>query len=68
MPRGVAGRNTGLAWLRRHAKDGVAYFADDDNTYDIRLFTEVSIDDYGAGNKALLDFTTVCNLFATEFV
>ena len=42
MPRGVSNRNTGLAWLRKYASDGVAYFADDDNTYDVRLFTEVS--------------------------
>lgn len=44
-PRGVAQRNKGIAWLRdnpdklHHA--GVVYFADDDNTYDIRLFEEV---------------------------
>jgi len=44
-PRGVAQRNKGIAWLRdnpdklHHA--GVVYFADDDNTYDIRLFEEM---------------------------
>ena len=41
VPRGVSNRNVGLAWLRKYASDGVAYFADDDNTYDIRLFTEL---------------------------
>jgi len=48
-PRGVQQRNMGLAWLRKHldkeqqrvTADGVLYFADDDNTYDVRLFEEV---------------------------
>ena len=44
-PRGVFQRNKGLAWLRdnQHRIDtnGVIYFADDDNTYDAKLFEEV---------------------------
>ena len=44
-PRGVAQRNKGIAWLRDNPEKlhhaGVVYFADDDNTYDIRLFEEV---------------------------
>ena len=41
-PRGVANRNAGITWIRKHAKKGgVVYFADDDNTYDLRLFAEV---------------------------
>ncbi|XP_023712472.1 galactosylgalactosylxylosylprotein 3-beta-glucuronosyltransferase P isoform X2 [Cryptotermes secundus] len=40
-PRGVSNRNRGLEWLRANAKDGVFYFADDDNTYDIQLFEEI---------------------------
>ncbi|XP_042203326.1 galactosylgalactosylxylosylprotein 3-beta-glucuronosyltransferase P-like [Homarus americanus] len=40
-PRGVANRNAGLQWVRTHAKTGVVYFADDDNTYDIRVFEEM---------------------------
>ena len=44
-PRGVFQRNKGLAWLRDNQQhidlNGVVYFADDDNTYDIRLFEEV---------------------------
>ena len=48
-PRGVPQRNKALAWLRAHPEElhhaGVVYFADDDNTYDIRLFEEVSRSD-----------------------
>ncbi|XP_075219660.1 glucuronyltransferase P isoform X2 [Lycorma delicatula] len=40
-PRGVSNRNRGLQWLRANATDGVFYFADDDNTYDIALFNEM---------------------------
>jgi len=42
-PRGVSNRNRGLEWLRENARlgDGVLYFADDDNTYDIALFDEI---------------------------
>lgn len=41
-PRGVSNRNRGLEWIRANATKGVLYFADDDNTYDISLFQEVS--------------------------
>ncbi|CAD1478848.1 unnamed protein product, partial [Heterotrigona itama] len=40
-PRGVSNRNRGLQWIRANATDGVFYFADDDNTYDIALFNEI---------------------------
>ncbi|XP_071521050.1 galactosylgalactosylxylosylprotein 3-beta-glucuronosyltransferase P-like [Panulirus ornatus] len=40
-PRGVANRMAGLNWVRENAKDGVLYFADDDNTYDIRIFEQM---------------------------
>ncbi|XP_045620048.1 galactosylgalactosylxylosylprotein 3-beta-glucuronosyltransferase P isoform X3 [Procambarus clarkii] len=40
-PKGVANRNGGLQWVREHATTGVVYFADDDNTYDIRVFQEM---------------------------
>lgn len=44
-PRGVNQRNKGIDWLRRNSDklhhEGVVYFADDDNTYDIRLFEEM---------------------------
>lgn len=43
--RGVEQRNVALDWLRKNVKanetKGVVYFADDDNTYDIRIFEEV---------------------------
>ncbi len=46
--RGAIQRNIGLEWLREHYKpgdiEGVVYFADDDNTYDARLFEEVCSD------------------------
>ncbi|XP_069183338.1 galactosylgalactosylxylosylprotein 3-beta-glucuronosyltransferase P isoform X2 [Procambarus clarkii] len=40
-PRGVANRMAGINWVRANAKDGVLYFADDDNTYDIRIFEQM---------------------------
>ncbi|XP_073514573.1 galactosylgalactosylxylosylprotein 3-beta-glucuronosyltransferase 3 [Phyllobates terribilis] len=43
-PRGVEQRNEALHWLRenRSPKDrGVVYFADDDNTYSIKIFKEM---------------------------
>lgn len=40
--RGWTHRNMGLAYIRKNYRDygwpGVVYFADDDNTYDVRLF------------------------------
>lgn len=41
-PRGVSNRNRGLDWVRANASDGVLYFADDDNTYDLDIFEQVS--------------------------
>ena len=46
-PRGVLQRNKAINWIRGNANslnlNGIVYFADDDNTYDIRLFEEVII-------------------------
>lgn len=44
---GVEQRNTALDWLRGHLqtiedKRGVVYFMDDDNTYSLKVFEEVS--------------------------
>ncbi|CAM2116979.1 unnamed protein product [Caretta caretta] len=43
-PRGVEQRNLALQWLRENrelSEEGVVYFADDDNTYSLRLFDEI---------------------------
>ncbi|XP_076381638.1 glucuronyltransferase I [Megalopta genalis] len=43
-PRGVEQRNTALHWLRENRKTtekGIVFFADDDNTYSIKLFQEM---------------------------
>ncbi len=50
-PKGVENRNKGLEWILKHVEEtgddsGVFYFADDDNTYDIRLFEEVPVVDF----------------------
>lgn len=45
-PRGVLQRNAGLDWLLKNTspeQPGVVYFADDDNTYSLKLFEEVRI-------------------------
>lgn len=42
--RGVEQRNLGLQWLRKNRASevtGAVYFMDDDNTYNIRIFSEV---------------------------
>lgn len=42
IERGWTHRNQGLAYIRKNYRNfnrpGVVYFADDDNSYDIRLF------------------------------
>lgn len=43
--RGVEQRNLGLKWIRQNFRSdmkGVVYFGDDDNTYDLRIFEQVS--------------------------
>lgn len=41
--RGVFQRNTALKWIENNVRnDGVFYFADDDNTYDAELFSELA--------------------------
>ena len=47
MPRATEQRNAALVWLRVHRSRrdaGVVFFADDDNTYSLELFEEVSPD------------------------
>ncbi|XP_043919835.1 galactosylgalactosylxylosylprotein 3-beta-glucuronosyltransferase 2 isoform X2 [Protopterus annectens] len=45
LPRATEQRNTGLSWLRVQRRSpqepGVVYFADDDNTYSLELFSEM---------------------------
>ncbi|XP_037958413.1 galactosylgalactosylxylosylprotein 3-beta-glucuronosyltransferase S isoform X2 [Teleopsis dalmanni] len=42
MPRGVANRRAAIYWLRQHnITNGILYFGDDDNTYDLKLFSEI---------------------------
>lgn len=44
--KGIHQRNKAIFWLRKNvdlSKDGVVYFADDDNTYDLELFEEVRL-------------------------
>jgi len=42
MLKGANCKNIALQWIRENAKDGVLYFADDDNAYDVDLFEEAS--------------------------
>ena len=46
VPRGMEQRNKGLEWVRRNfdpkRMNGVVYFGDDDNTYDVEIFKKVS--------------------------
>ena len=34
-------RNLALKWLKYNTKDGVIYFADDDNAFNVKLFEEI---------------------------
>lgn len=40
-PRGVSNRNRGLEWIRANATEGVIFFADDDNSYDVLIFEQM---------------------------
>ena len=40
--RGVFNRRAALEWIREYGQEsGVIYFADDDNSYDVRIFEEI---------------------------
>lgn len=44
-PRGVEQRNAALRWIRENlssSHNGIVFFADDDNTYSIQIFAEMS--------------------------
>ncbi|XP_076332568.1 galactosylgalactosylxylosylprotein 3-beta-glucuronosyltransferase 2-like [Tachypleus tridentatus] len=38
---GILNKMAALRWIRQNAEEGVIYFADDDNAYDIRIFEEM---------------------------
>lgn len=42
-PRGVSQRNAAIQWILTNSNlpEGVLYFADDDNTFDLRLFKDI---------------------------
>ena len=45
-PKGVSNRNAAMKWIYEYVEQvsddsGAFYFADDDNTYDIRIFKEI---------------------------
>ena len=47
FPTGVENRNRALDWILKNVEEtgddsGVLYFADDDNTYDLRIFEQVN--------------------------
>lgn len=57
-PRGVEQRNAALNWIRKNvnsSQSGVIFFADDDNTYSVKLFDEVNILNF-RNNKFCLNF------------
>ncbi|KAJ2947472.1 hypothetical protein O0L34_g17257 [Tuta absoluta] len=41
ISRGVPNRRAALSWIHRHVKEGILYFGDEDNTYDLELFSEI---------------------------
>lgn len=42
VPRGVANRRAALNWIKSNNKsEGVLYFGDDDNTFHLKLFSEI---------------------------
>lgn len=42
IPRGVANRRAAINWIQQNGKKpGVMYFGDDDNTFDLKLFSEI---------------------------
>lgn len=56
--RGVEQRNLGLKWIRDHfdvrTMRGVVYFADDDNTYDLKIFQQVRSADFFCSESCML--------------
>lgn len=60
IPRGTMQRNLALRWLREtfninSSQAGIVYFADDDNTYSLELFEEVSTGSLSHFYKILIE-------------
>ena len=68
-PRGVAGRNEAIRWIVENVEgDGVMYFADDDNTYDLRLFEEVGNEITNTKRNPILTLDITMQIRATRTV
>lgn len=59
--RGCSQRNKALEWIKTHnITKGILYFADDDNSYDLRLFTDLrKIKQVGIMPTGNLDLTGI---------
>lgn len=78
VPRGVANRRAALHWIQSNVKQGVLYFGDDDNTFDLRLFNEIRstkkvsmfpvglIGDYGVSSPVIKDVCNFCLIFLPD--
>ena len=71
VPSGVENRNRALDWILKEVEQtgddsGVIYFADDDNTYDLRIFEQVSFILFGWGLTHLAPLFSFFNLIATN--
>ena len=63
LPRGVSNRLAGLQWVADYGdSEGVLYFADDDNTYDANLFTDVKYIDETKGRITFTQTLVVVSL------
>ncbi|KAH8273996.1 hypothetical protein KR044_007423 [Drosophila immigrans] len=80
-PRGVANRRAALQWIRQHnLTKGVLYFGDDDNTYDLRLFSEIRqtqrvsmfpvglIADYAVSGPVVRDVSATIRTYYFEYL
>ena len=76
IPRGVSNRRAALSWIKsNNIKEGVLYFGDDDNTFDLRLFSEIRytkrvsmfpvglIGDYSVSSPIVKEVSSLSNSF-----